>query len=75
MMRHAAPDARGAGMARSRVETEAAGCDPGDGRLDRRLGAMPGALGERPGKPLPAAVRDRPDAEAPAGSSPAGLPA
>lgn len=36
-------------MGQSWVETETAGCDLGDERLNRRLGAMLEALGERPG--------------------------
>jgi len=38
------------------VEDETAGCDLGDARLNRRLGMMLAALGERPGKSLPTAV-------------------
>ena len=45
-------------MGQSWVETEIAGCDLGDERLNRRLGAMLGALGERPGKSLPTAFQD-----------------
>lgn len=37
---------------------EVAGCDLGDERLNRRLGAMLEALGERPGKSLPTAFQD-----------------
>jgi len=40
------------------VETETAGCDLGDERLNRRLGVMLSALGERPGKSLPTAFQD-----------------
>ncbi|WP_424988938.1 IS4/Tn5 family transposase DNA-binding protein [Microbulbifer sp. S227A] len=40
------------------METETAGSDLGDVRLNRRLGAMLGALGERPGKSLPTAFQD-----------------
>ena len=40
------------------AEEETAGCDLGDLRLNRRLGAMLGALGERPGKSLPTAFQD-----------------
>ena len=45
-------------MGQSWVETETAGCDFGDGRLNRRLGTMLEALGERPGKSLPTAFQD-----------------
>jgi len=45
-------------MGQSWVETETAGCDLGDARLNRRLGAMLEALGERPGKSLPTAFQD-----------------
>ncbi|MGO4907210.1 transposase DNA-binding-containing protein, partial [Pseudorhodobacter sp. W20_MBD10_FR17] len=37
-------------MGQNWVETETAECDLGDARLNRRLGAMLAALGERPGK-------------------------
>jgi hypothetical protein len=37
------------------AEDETAGCDLGDARLNRRLGAMFAAVGERPGKYLPTA--------------------
>lgn len=47
-------------MGQSWVETETAGCDLGDERLNRRLGAMLEALGERPGKSLPTACVDAP---------------
>ena len=40
------------------AEDETAGCDLGDLRLNRRLGAMLAALGERPGKSLPTAFQD-----------------
>ena len=40
------------------VEEETAGCGLGDARLDRRLGAMLAALGERPGRSLPSAFQD-----------------
>ncbi|WP_226937420.1 IS4/Tn5 family transposase DNA-binding protein, partial [Pseudogemmobacter faecipullorum] len=40
------------------VETETSGCDLGDARLNRRLGAMLEALGDRPGKSLPTAFQD-----------------
>ena len=40
------------------VEDETAGCDLGDARLNRRLGMMLAALGERPGKSLPTAFQD-----------------
>lgn len=40
------------------VDHETAGCDLGDARLNRRLGAMLAALGERPGKSLPTAFQD-----------------
>lgn len=58
MIRHVAPDNRGAGMGQSWVETETSGCDLGDVRLNRRLGAMLEALGDRPGKSLPTAFQD-----------------
>lgn len=45
-------------MGQNWVETETAGCDFGDVRLNRRLGAMLEALGERPGKSLPTAFQD-----------------
>lgn len=45
-------------MGQSWVEAETAGCDLGDARLNRRLGAMLEALGERPGKSLPTAFQD-----------------
>lgn len=40
------------------VENETAGSDLGDARLNRRLGAMLAAMGERPGKSLPTAFQD-----------------
>jgi hypothetical protein len=40
------------------VDDETANCDLGDARLNRRLGAMLAALGERPGKSLPTAFQD-----------------
>lgn len=45
-------------MGRTWVETETAGCDLGDVRLNLRLEAMLEALGERPGKSLPTAFQD-----------------
>lgn len=45
-------------MGQSWVEAETAGCDLGDDRLNRRLGSMLEALGERPGKSLPTAFQD-----------------
>lgn len=45
-------------MGQSWVETETSGCDLGDVRLNRRLGTMLEALGERPGKSLPTAFQD-----------------
>ena len=45
-------------MGQNWVETETAECDLGDARLNRRLGAMRAALGERPGKSLPTAFQD-----------------
>lgn len=45
-------------MGQNWVETEISGCDFGDVRLNRRLGAMLEALGERPGKSLPTAFQD-----------------
>ena len=40
------------------VENETAGSDLGDARLNRRLGAMLAAMGERPGRSLPTAFQD-----------------
>lgn len=40
------------------VETETAGSDLGDARLNRRLGVMLAAMGERPGRSLPTAFQD-----------------
>jgi hypothetical protein len=40
------------------AEDETAGCDLGDVRLNRRLGAMLAALGEWPGKSLPTAFQN-----------------
>jgi len=40
-------------MVQNWVDAETAACDLGDARLNRRLGAMLEALGERPGKSLP----------------------
>lgn len=45
-------------MGQNWVKTETVGCDLGDIRLNRRLGAMLEALGERPGKSLPTAFQD-----------------
>ncbi|MGM0662410.1 MAG: IS4/Tn5 family transposase DNA-binding protein, partial [Pseudomonadota bacterium] len=45
-------------MGQNWVETETAGCDLGDARLNRRLEAMPEALGGRPGKSRPTAFQD-----------------
>ncbi len=45
-------------MGRSWVETETRECDLGDERLNRRLGVMLEALGERPGQSLPTAFQD-----------------
>jgi hypothetical protein len=45
-------------MGQSWVDGETAGCDLGDERLNRRLGVMLEALGERPGKSLPTAFQD-----------------
>ncbi|MDE3029194.1 MAG: IS4 family transposase, partial [Paracoccaceae bacterium] len=45
-------------MGQNWVETEISGCDFGDVRLNRRLGTMLEALGERPGKSLPTAFQD-----------------
>ncbi|WP_254447427.1 transposase DNA-binding-containing protein [Ruegeria sp. HKCCA5426] len=44
-------------MGRSWVETETSGCELVDARLNRRLGAMLEALGERSGKSLPTAFQ------------------
>ena len=40
------------------VESEIAGCELGDARLNRRLGLILSSLGERPGKSLPTAFQD-----------------
>ena len=40
------------------VDEETAGCGLDDARLNRRLGAMLAALGERPGRSLPTAFQD-----------------
>jgi len=45
-------------MGQTWVETETAGCDLGDVRLNRRLEAMLQALGQRPGESLPTAFQD-----------------
>ena len=45
-------------MGRDWVSGETAECDLGDARLNRRLGAMLEAMGERPGKSLPTAFQD-----------------
>lgn len=45
-------------MGQSWVETETCGCDQGDERLNRRLGVMLEAIGERPGQSLPTALQD-----------------
>jgi hypothetical protein len=45
-------------MGQTWVETETAGCDLGDVRLNRRLEAMLEALGDRPGESLPTAFQD-----------------
>lgn len=45
-------------MGQNWVDTETAGCDLGDERLNRRLGAMLEALGQRPGQSLPTAFQD-----------------
>jgi hypothetical protein len=45
-------------MGQGWAEAEVSGCDLGDARLNRRLGAMLGALGERPGRSLPTAFQD-----------------
>jgi hypothetical protein len=42
-------------MGRDWVSEDTAECDLGDARLNRRLGAMLEAMGERPGKSLPTA--------------------
>lgn len=57
MIRPVAPDEWGAGM-RSWVEQEISDCDLGDARLNRRLGKILEAIGERPGKSLPTAFQD-----------------
>jgi hypothetical protein len=45
-------------MGQSWVDEETAECDLGDARLNRRLGTMLEAIGERPGKSLPTAFQD-----------------
>ena len=40
------------------MDEETAECDLGDARLNRRLGTMLEAIGERPGKSLPTAFQD-----------------
>ncbi|QEA38185.1 IS4 family transposase [Pistricoccus aurantiacus] len=40
------------------VDEETTGCDLGDARLNRRLGTILEAIGERPGKSLPTAFQD-----------------
>ncbi|TQM90510.1 transposase-like DNA-binding protein [Roseinatronobacter monicus] len=45
-------------MGQTWVETETAGCDLGDVRLNRRLEAMLQALGQRLGESLPTAFQD-----------------
>ncbi|MGP9790247.1 IS4/Tn5 family transposase DNA-binding protein [Roseinatronobacter sp. NSM] len=45
-------------MGQTWVETETAGCDLGDVRLNRRLEAMLQALGDRPEESLPTAFQD-----------------
>ena len=40
------------------MEIEISGCDLGDARLNRRLGSMLAAIGERPGRSLPTAFQD-----------------
>lgn len=45
-------------MGQSWVDEETAECDLGDVRLNRRLGTMLAAVGERPGESLPTAFQD-----------------
>ncbi len=45
-------------MGQDWVCEETAGCDLGDARLNRRLGAVLESIGERPGKSLPTAFQD-----------------
>jgi hypothetical protein len=45
-------------MGQNWVADEISECDLGDARLNRRLGAMLEALGERPGSSLPTAFQD-----------------
>ena len=45
-------------MRQNWVCKETAACDLGDARLNRRLGAVLEAIGERPGKSLPTAFQD-----------------
>ena len=40
------------------IDEEMAACGLGDARLNRRLGLMLAALGERPGRSLPTAFQD-----------------
>lgn len=51
-------------MGQKWAETETAGWDSGDARLNRRLKAMLEALGERPGKLLPTAFWDQSNTKA-----------
>ncbi len=45
-------------MGQDWVAEETAECDLGDARLNRRLGTILNAIGERPGKSLPTAFQD-----------------
>lgn len=49
---------QGESMGQDWVETETSGCDLGDARLNRRLGTMLAAIGERPDKSLLTAFQD-----------------
>lgn len=40
------------------IDEETAACGLGDARLNRRLGLMLAAMGERPGQSLPMAFQD-----------------
>lgn len=51
-------------MGQSWVDEETAECDLGDARLNRRLGRILEAVGDRPGKSLPTAFQDWADTKA-----------
>ncbi len=75
MMRHAAPDARGAGMARSRVERKPPGAVRGTGGWTAGSGRCPGPSGSGRENRCPRRRGTGRTPRRPAGSSPAGLPA